>query len=639
MNPELHRRHVIARNTWALLPLLLIALSAGCEATGMGSGATTVSTRDNSAVATEERLTSTVTYLASDELEGRGIGTKGIDVAGDYLADRLREAGLKPVDGAADGHFQTFTMRGEATLQADTVLSVAGKALELNREHRPLSFSASGDYAGGAAFVGYAARDEKQGYDDFAGIDVRGRAVIAMRYEPHDASGKSRFTGGDTWSEQGSLVTKAQNAAKAGAAAIFIVNPPNHHGENDRLIAFSRRYTSKTADIPVVMLTQNAADAMLAAGGAANLKTLQEAIDAEGKPASRLLSDAVTVEGTVSIKNEGVEVRNIVAALPGRGPKAREWVVVGAHYDHLGFGGRGSFLGAEQKVVHNGADDNASGTAAALEVAERLAAAGPLPRSVLFIFFSAEESGLLGSEHYVANPLVPLKDTVAMLNLDMVGRIRNDDLAVGGRDSAPAFEALMAELDEQSPLKLSRMGRITFGSSDHASFMKKQIPVLFFFSGLHADYHRPTDDADKINYEGMTQAVDLAERTVRSLGSMPRQPYVAAAPTTRPAATREADAPAAGPRPQLGIIPSYTQEEAGPEGIRITGTVPNSAAAEAGLKDGDVLQGIDGRKMRTLEDLVEFLQNAKVGDEISLQVLRDGSKLTVPVKLKGRSAD
>lgn len=631
-----------------ILPVLFLALTGiagliGCEHAAPSRQSAASAGWDSTPAATEARLKATVEYLASDELEGRGVGTEGIDIAAEFLARRMRAAGLQPVPGAVDGHFQPFTMRGETRLEPDTSFSVAGREpLALNREFRPLSFSASTDFAGPVAFVGYAAVDESKGYNDFAEIDVRGRAVIAMRYEPHDESGKSRLTGGDTWSEQGSLVTKAENAAKAGASALLIVNPPNHHGENDRLIAFSRRYTATPSAIPVVMITRDVADDLLARGGVRDLKTLQALIDAEGKPASAVLADEVTVRGKVSVVNEDIKVRNVVAALPGVGPKAGEWVVVGAHYDHLGFGGRGSFAAATQRVVHNGADDNASGTAAVLELAERIAASNrPLPRSVLFIFFSAEESGLLGSEHYVENPLVPLEDTVAMLNLDMVGRVRNGDLAVGGRETAAAFESLMTELDEQSPLTLSRMGRVTFGSSDHASFMKKQIPVLFFFSGLHADYHRPTDDADKINYAGIVQAVELGERTLRSLAAMPRQTYVTPARVARDSenADTQPDRGEPGQRPQLGIVPAYSEDPGAPEGIRVTGTVPNSAAADAGLKDGDVLQGIDGRKMRTLEDLVEFLQGAKVGDRVTLQVLRDGGTVDVPITLRARAGD
>ena len=617
----------------ALVALSLsLVLFAGCQEFQSGSTGVSMATTRPAA----DRMRATVTYLASDELEGRGVETEGINVAARYLAGRLKSAGLKPVPGATDGYFQPFNMRGETRIEPDTRLVIGDKTLELGKDFRPLNFSGSSEFKAGVAFVGYAARNPDHSYDDFAGIDVKGRVVLAMRYEPHNEAGKSRWAEQD-WSEQASLVTKAENAAAAGAAAILLVNPPSHHGEQDQLVPFGRRFRNEPLSIPVIQVTRAVADDLLARAGASDLKALQESIDSSGKPASVLLSDSATVAGNINVLTKQLDVKNVVAALPGRGKLADEWIVVGAHYDHLGYGGRQSLTRGDAKEIHNGADDNASGTAAVLELAERLAKRPPAQRSVLFIFFSGEENGLLGSEHYVNHPLIPLQQTVAMVNLDMVGRIKNDDLLVGGRDTAAGFEDMVATLDEQSPLRVKPMTGMVFGSSDHASFMKKQIPVLFLFSGLHADYHRPSDDADKINYGGMALAVNLAEGMVRRIAEMPRQSYVARAPTTRASTTGPARDPNMETgRPQLGIIPSYSEEDASPDGIKVTGTTPGSAAADAGLKNGDILQAIDGKRMRTLEDLVEYLQSAKVGQKITMHLLREGKPMDVETTLKAR---
>lgn len=615
---------------------IVTALFAGCQEAHRVSASTASMAPTSATQPAAERMRETVTYLASDKLEGRGVETEGINVAARYLADRLKTAGWRPVRGSKDGYFQPFTMRGETKIESDTALRVGDKALELNKDYRPLNFSGSSRIDAGVVFVGYAAQDPKHEYDDFAGVDVRGRVVLAMRYEPHNAEGKSRWAK-DDWSEQGSLVTKAENAAKAGAAALLLVNPPNHHGEQDQLVPFGRRYRNEPLAIPVVQVTRGVAADLLARGGAPELKVLQERIDAEGKPASVALGDSAKVSGNVNVRTRQLDVKNVVAALPGRGKFADEWIVLGAHYDHLGYGGRQSLTAGSDKVIHNGADDNASGTAAVLELAERLAKRPPAQRSVLVIFFSGEENGLLGSDHFVNHPMIPLEKVAAMINLDMVGRVKNDDVLIGGRDTAAAFEELVKTVDAESPLKTKPMTGMVFGSSDHASFMKKQVPVLFLFSGLHADYHRPTDDADKINYGGMALAVDFTEQLVRRIAVMPKQQYVARAPATRPSTTGPARDPNMETgRPQLGIIPSYSEEEASPDGIKVTGTTPGSAAADAGLKNGDVLQAIDGKRMRTLEDLVEFLQSAKVGQKVTLHMLREGKPADVETTLKAR---
>ncbi|MGH7179890.1 MAG: M28 family peptidase, partial [Tepidisphaeraceae bacterium] len=433
------------------------------------------------------------------------------------------------------------------------------------------------------------------------------------------------------------LTTKAANAAAHGAVGMILVNPPTYHGSFDRLVPFSRQ--GGRASIPVVQVKQFLIDAILKKAGSANLKTIQAQIDEEGLPHSFAMADA-TASGKVILQRREVEVKNVMAVLPGYGPRADEYIVVGAHYDHLGRGLPGS-MAPRSKAIHHGADDNASGTTAVIELAGKLVRGGRLERSVIFICFTAEEEGLLGSAHFVSNPPVPLEKIVAMLNMDMVGRIRNNVLYVGGTGTAKRFEQLVKAADKGSPLVIresgAMVGRGGFGPSDHMSFALKKIPVLFFFSGLHQDYHTPTDTADKINYRGLADSVAFAQQLIVDWAAMPRQEYVAAfdsGPSRRAMGGNETGEPTAR-RATLGVVPDYGSDES-TVGVRISGTVDGSPAATAGLKDGDVLVEIGAMKIGSLYDLTDFLAKAKPGDKVKVIVLRDGQRVESETTLAER---
>ncbi|WP_428939384.1 M20/M25/M40 family metallo-hydrolase [Fontivita pretiosa] len=553
-------------------------------------------------------------YLASDELEGRGVGTRGLDLAADYIAARLREIGLKPLPGQ-DGYFQRFEMSGAASVDpANTSLAAGDTIFELSRQYTPTGFSADGSFSAPVVFAGYGISNPDRGYDDYAGIDVKGKVVLVLRYEPHNEQGKSRFDEHD-WSPDASLNSKARTAAEHGAAAILLVNPPKYHGEQDELMTPDRG--GARSRIPFIHIARELANELLKRGGSSrDLAALQSQIDAEVKPQSFELKDLI-LTGQVKLRRDKVPVRNVLAYLPGS-VRPDEYVVVGAHYDHLGWGHSGS-LAQGIRAVHNGADDNASGTSAVLELARQLSAAGPLDRSVIFAFFTGEEWGLIGSEHFADHPPVPLEKIVAMVNLDMVGRVRNDTLYVGGRESAAAFDAILNRADEASVLQLKTFGLRGMQSSDHYTFAQRRIPHLFFFSGLHADYHRPSDDPDKINYRGIAEVVDLAEKVVTELAGMPRQQYVAA--------TLPADHNGGGTtrrfRVSLGVMPDYGSDES-TVGVRITGTTPGSPAEKAGLRDGDIIVQLGEKKIENLYDLMDFLGRASPGEEVKIVIRRNG---------------
>lgn len=339
-----------------------------------------------------------------------------------------------------------------------------------------------------------------------------------------------------------------------------------------------------------------------------------------------------SVSSTTSVVRM-IRARNVIGVLPGTGPLKTEYIVVGAHYDHIGRG-----LSHDPTVssgpIFNGADDNASGTATVLAVAEALSKR-PLNRSVMFVFFSAEELGLIGSQYFVQNPPVPLDRIVAMINLDMVGRTRQNTLFVSGRGTRPDFQTILEQLDQQSPLELKSIGEGGLGPSDHQSFALKKIPVLFFFTGLHPQYHHPDDDADRINYDGMEHIVRLVTRLVQRIDSAPRQPYVDQFDPT-PIRLIDPSNPSTNPSTShgafLGVIPDYGSDLS-QDGVLLAGTVPGSPASTSGLSSGDRLIAWNEQPISNLYDLTHFLRQSRPGEEIKLDFVRQGKKITIRVKL------
>jgi hypothetical protein len=568
-----------------------------------------------------------IDWLASDERQGRGVGTRGIDEAADYLVARFERLGLRPLPGQ-DDYFQLFEVSAPARLNPATRLSTS-RELTLEQDFVPMSLSASQTFSGQLAFAGYAIKADRYEYNDFADIDVKDRVVLALRYEPHNEQGQSRFTNGDR-SEFASLVAKAQAAYQAGAVALLVVNPPQHSDDPDRLQRFAR--SGPASPIPVIQITPMVADQLLAERGAPTLAALQSSIDDSGKPASRLL-DGPTVSGEVRVDRAQAPVKNVIGYLPGIGPNRDEYIVVGAHYDHIGFGEVGSRVGAIGQL-HNGADDNASGTTTMMQLAEDIVLSGSRNRSVIFMGYSAEEIGLIGSRHFVDNPLVPLEQIVAMVNLDMVGRLRDNTLYVGGSGTAEPFEALIAAADAASPVELKSMGKGGVGPSDHASFARARIPVLFLFTGLHAEYHAPTDDPPTINVEGIAQVREVAFDLIQGIDRMPRSAYNDAHDNDG-LNLPGAQSSRTGLRPQLGVEPDYGSEES-TDGMKVAGVIAGTTADDAGMKAGDVLVKLNQTSIKNLYDLTGFLREAKVGEPLTIVVRRDGQDVTLNAVLKAR---
>jgi hypothetical protein len=470
-----------------------------------------------------------------------------------------------------------------------------------------------------------------------------------MRFEPHDAEGRSRFTGKPDYSEHAHLTRKANAARSRGAKAVLIVNPPHHHPGEAELRPFvpvAARFD--TTSIPMLSITRAVAERIVGR----DLGKLQDQIDDRNAPQS--FATDKRVSGKVDLIVERTPAHNVVAYLPGNGPDAGEAIVVGAHYDHIGRGGFASRKPG-QELIHNGADDNASGTAAVLAVARELAASDrKRNRGVIFVLFTAEESGLNGSRHFVNHPPVPTEKMVAMINLDMVGRLRDNRLSVGGGGTRAAFAPLLKRLDDASPVNFKSIGEGGLGPSDQQSFALKRVPVLFFFTGLHAQYHHPDDDAPRINFDGLAKIVGITRDAALALDVLPREPYVdafdkryqdtgigerASQPdphaTTQPGAEPTTQASPRMGRAALGVIPDYGSDQS-TGGVRIGGAMPDSPAAKAGLAEGDVLVGWNEQPIQNLYDLTDRLRESAPGDEVTLAYERGGQRATTRVRLAER---
>jgi hypothetical protein len=587
--------------------------------------------------ASEARMRRDIDYLASDECEGRGVTTKGINLAADYIAHEFKKAGLKPA-GADNTYFQPFTMTGTARLENPNRLTLRGPLgqqieLKLGEHYQPMALGGSGQVTAPVVFAGFGAVAPGIGYDDYKDVDVAGKVVVILRKTPRADNTQAPFDGEQSAHHAG-LETKLVQAHLQKAAALVLVNDLDTARNEDRLIDFRDfRYASgKGAQLPAVHARRDVIDPILRASLGAGLRELEQDISRDLKPRSRAL-EGWTAAVEVTVVRPKIPVKNVIGVLEGTGPLAKETVVLGAHYDHLGFGGRGSLArNLNKPAIHHGADDNASGTTGLLELARRFGQKSTREgRRLVFIAFSGEEDGLLGSAHYCNNPVFPLTDTVTMVNLDMVGRLRpvkdgdamKDKLIVYGTGTSKTFDELIDGLNRKYDFKLQKVPGGS-GPSDHASFYAKQIPVFFFFTDNHPDYHRPSDTAEKINLVGLRRITDLVEELTDHLATVPERPHY-----VRVASSGSSPGRMRGPR--LGIQPSYGDDK---EGVLLDAVVEGGAAAKAGLKGGDRIVEIAGKPVQNLESyMVLIAASYKKGEPLELGIQREGKKLNVKVML------
>ncbi len=571
-----------------------------------------------------------VKVLASDALEGRRSGTDGCHAAAEYLARRFEAIGLKPAGD--EGYLQRFEITVGVSLGTANRLRVEqGAAVHdygAGEDFVPFSFAATTEATGPVVFAGYGITAPEAGYDDYRHLDVAGKIVLVLQHEPRERDEKPTL--GDVKpSPHSQLRLKVGSAKERGALGVLVVTDPlGHEGENDDLLPLGR--SGGDAGIPVVHCRRAIVEEWLRVLGK-DLASVQRDLDEKLTGGGFDVSATATV--ACDVRRDRRATENVLGYLPGNDPSlGREVLVIGAHYDHLGRGGEDSLSPSQAGEIHNGADDNASGTAALLGLAEAFATMREsVRRTILFAAFSGEEEGLLGSSHYVRHPRFPIADTVAMINMDMVGRLRNDALQIGGVGTSPTFEPLLKDLNEgfQFTLRLSPQG---IGPSDHTSFYLQKLPVLFFFTGIHSDYHRPSDDAEKIEPAGIEKVARFAFLTAARVNAVSGRP--AFTPVASPVGSMSAEEGRSGYGPAyLGSIPDFAESSGG---VLLQGVTDGSPAEKAGLKAGDRIVRFDGRSISSLEDYTAVLRRKRPGDIVELVVQRGGTEVTLRATLGRR---
>lgn len=456
---------------------------------------------------TANELVSHIAYLASDRLAGREAGTPECEEVSHYLAGRFREYGLAPA-GEAGTFYQTFQFPSGVRLGESnrlvTRLGSEERAGTVGQDFLPLACSAKGMAKGEVVFAGYGIRAPELAYDDFAGLDVAGKMVLVLRLGPEGNRPRGRF------GRYLSLRTKAHLAQQQGALGVlFFTGTGQDEGADLGGVRFDGR---GPGGIPAAIIRREWGLALLGCSTERLAQWEKEAAGRGEQPDTSLqVPSGATAELSCDLETIQSTTANLLGTVEGSDPTLRQQVLcVGAHYDHVGVSGG---------EVFNGADDNASGTAGLLELAQYFAAhRQEARRTLLFAAFSGEEKGFLGSEWYLQHPILPLEQTVAMLNLDMIGRGGNGTVQIGGAGTSPQWASLLEAAAASVTLKVQTSAG-SQGGSDHEPFYRRNIPVLHFYTGMHSDYHRPTDDWDKINAEGEVQILHLVVEVIHRLNT------------------------------------------------------------------------------------------------------------------------
>ena len=557
-----------------------------------------------------------IEFLASDELRGRLSGSKEIQIAANYIKDEFELYGLKPLFG--NSYFQEYNFISDVKLSKNNSLSLIinqsqETKLELYKDYIPTTFSGKNNVMADLVFAGYGISAPKLKYDDYEGLDVKGKVVVVMRNSPEYDKPRSDF---DKYS---SLRYKATTAKDKGAVGIIFVNGYMPVDSADGLVKFKFDRAPGAKDFPVVQIKRNFADLLFKSAGL-DFSAYQKEMKENKKPASFVFKNA---SANLSTEVEEINLidRNVAGYLEGTDPVLKnEYIVIGAHYDHLGMGIEGSLYKGKEEKIHHGADDNASGTAGVMELAEKFASVkGLLKRSIIFITFSGEELGLLGSNYFVNNLPVPENKIVTMINMDMIGRLREKALTVYGMGTSSGWKDLLnKENIYKFKLAFNDEG---FGPSDHSSFYGKGIPVLFFFTGVHEDYHRPTDEAKLINSAGEDSVLHYVYDVTEVIDTM----------STKPDYIKVARKETSGEwKVYAGTVPDMSNTS---EGFKLSGVSPGGPAEVAGLKGGDTMLKFGDRGINNIYDFVYALQDHVPGDVVKVIVKRGTEKLTLTLTL------
>jgi len=555
-----------------------------------------------------------VYWLSSDSLKGRLTGTPGDSLAAEYIREKLLAAGLVPLEG--DG-FQRFTVTGRVLPGEKNSLSAGEETFIAGKDFIPLPFSGNMRHEGEVVFAGYGfvIDNDTLKWNDYDGIDVTGKWVMVLRGDPEPEKSVSGFIPFNSDRD------KAMIAKDLGAAGILFVSGP----VNDEGDSFDQPGSDGySAGIPAFRIKREVADRILQKS---RLKTADLERNINSSRKSRSFNTLTTIAGESEVIKEVSSTRNVMMLLPGEDDSLRnEYLIIGAHFDHLGTGGSSSRV-RDTIAVHHGADDNASGVSGIIELAERFALTrGSHRRSIIFLAFSGEESGLLGSKHFAENSPVDLSKVNAMINLDMVGRLTDSSsLQTGGVGTAEGLRDLVLSMADTSLIEMS-FSEEGYGPSDHSSFYGKNIPVLFFSTGAHLDYHTPFDTWDKLNYQGMKHVSDLIFEVAEHLAnSDERLVYIESGPPVEiNRAMRRRGV-------TLGIMPDFAGNIK--NGLRADFVTPGKPAAIGGMKKGDIITAINGKTINNIQDYMFRMGQLKHGETINVEVIRNGKKEVLLIQL------
>ena len=547
-----------------IFSILLVGLNFSCSTT-------------KQLPATDEQMKASlkqhISTLASDAFEGRETGSNGEKLSSDYIVKQFREIGLLPK--GEKKFLQEFPFTEGASFGPGTQLYVNAKSFKVNDDFYPLQFSSTGIVTGYVTRVGFGIYAPMLKQDDYAGKTNLSKKIFVIEASSPDGSNPhGKFGDYD-------LRQRVDYAKSRGAVAVIFINTDSI---DDPKPDFAHKFTASS--IPVIF--------------------------AKGM-AAKILKDSVVTNCTVGAEIQKIEKigHNVIGYIDNN---AANTVIIGAHYDHLGFGGENSLYRGE-RAIHNGADDNASGTAGLIEIARRLKNSSAQHNNYLFMAFSGEEKGLLGSNYFVKHPTIDLRKVSYMINMDMVGRLKPDEktLLVHGTGTSPSWKTALDSTEEGIRLKMLESG---VGPSDHTSFYLDSIPVLHFFSGTHSDYHKPSDDEPLINYDGEVSIVKIILNTVARLNNSGKLSYIKTKDDSNEDAPRF--------KVTLGVIPDYAFEG---DGMRIDGVSDGKPASKAGLLKGDVVVQLGEHKVTDMMSYMKALGKFSKGETTKVKVKRGNEEV------------
>lgn len=572
----------------------------------------------NSTEITVDDLKSHIYFLADDSLKGRKPGTPEAKISAEYIRDQFKSFGLKTI---GDDGFQYFDVTVRVKPGEKNSFNFEDSTFEYAKDFKVMPLSSNATIDADVAFAGFGIEIDKDSikWNDYQDIDVNGKIAIILRGDPEPKNEKSIFI------SYASDRDKVILARDKGAVGVIFVNGPQF----GTAILAKEMFNRVTADagLPVINISAEVANKILESNNIA-IDSLENSIISLHMPNSFSIEKHVSLQ--TDLIKESVTTQNVIAFIEGSDPILKdELIVIGGHYDHLGFGGPGSGSRMPDTIaIHNGADDNASGIAGILELAEILSAnKKDLKRSVVFMAFGAEEMGLLGSQFFANEPLIDLKKVNVMLNFDMIGRLDpiEKGLVLGGTGTSVEFETILKNQEESSQISFTHSPE-GYGSSDHSSFYASGIPVLFFFTGAHADYHTPLDDADLINYEGEKEILDFAYPLIMTfINSDERLTFQEAGQKPQKRAYGD------GLKVKFGIMPDFTSSEN--DGLGVGGVTKGGPAHKGGMLKGDKIIAINGMTVSNIYDYMARLKKLQAGQTILVDVIRDGNKKVLVIVL------